>query len=811
MKEWPRLHNWLDESRSDVRMQRILGNAAKEWLGSHKDPSFLLRGSRLFQFEGWVETNAVALTKVEKSFLEASLAARKERKMEEKARRDREQKQVSIGLAAQALQELEGPSPERSVLLALEAIENYPYTWQAERALGKAVLENRLCMILEHDDEIKSANWSMKGDKILTSGDDGTIRLWNSKSGQEIMLLDEGDPCLASWSPDNKSILAITKTDEVQVWDVDTGVIRITLTEEDIGGVYEILVNDWLPWSNSSKKFLTATNEGVVSIWDALSGHQLQSFHCHNRGKTLQAMWSPNDQLIASSSMLDGIVNILNIDKGEVTQTFYTDFEDERAIIAGWSPDGLRLAVRGLGGVKIYEVASGKQTMELTTSGVWNFRAIWSPSGDQILTSGLDDGAARIWDTESGEEINRLTGLDQARASAWSPDGSFVVVAGDDALIHLWDPHKDRELKRLSGTPMIIFLMAFSPNGNRFLAVGGRDNHLQVYKLSEASPQLSLPTPTGNFSHISWSSNGRQIALISYENKQPNIWDSETGEKVMTLNGHGDIAGMIVWSLSGDRILTTCEDGIARIWDGNTGEELLSFRGHQSAGGTGSWSPDGSAIVSGEENGIIIIWDSSTGREILTFREHDSDIWQALWSPDGNRILSTDNNGQAYIWEASTGEVVFKFFPDDHQLAILAATWTKDGQKVILQSIDRTIHIFDTSSGEKIQQYIAPGYGHELSISPSNERILIGCLDGTARVLDTSSGKELLFYDVGGGLVQAAYSPDGKRVLIGTYAGDVMIFPTWHSTEELIDYAKESKVFRQLTAEEREIYGISPL
>ena len=48
-------------------------------------------------------------------------------------------RQASIGLAAQAVAELNGASPERSVLLALEALENYPYTGQAESALAKAV------------------------------------------------------------------------------------------------------------------------------------------------------------------------------------------------------------------------------------------------------------------------------------------------------------------------------------------------------------------------------------------------------------------------------------------------------------------------------------------------------------------------------------------------------------------------------------------------------------------------------------------------------------------------------------------------
>jgi len=34
------------------------------------------------------------------------------------------------------------------------------------------------------------------------------------------------------------------------------------------------------------------------------------------------------------------------------------------------------------------------------------------------------------------------------------------------------------------------------------------------------------------------------------------------------------------------------------------------------------------------------------------------------------------------------------------------------------------------------------------------------------------------------------------------------IFPAWHSAQELIDYAKECCVVRELTVEEREQFGL---
>ncbi|MGD2077431.1 MAG: protein kinase, partial [Chloroflexota bacterium] len=90
LREWKRLSNWLDDSRADIRSQRQLDQAARAWLAAEKDSSYLLRGSRLSLFADWATRSAVALTSEERTFLEASLAARRERQEAEAARQQQE-------------------------------------------------------------------------------------------------------------------------------------------------------------------------------------------------------------------------------------------------------------------------------------------------------------------------------------------------------------------------------------------------------------------------------------------------------------------------------------------------------------------------------------------------------------------------------------------------------------------------------------------------------------------------------------------------------------------------------------------------
>jgi hypothetical protein len=59
------------------------------------------------------------------------------------SQREEAQRQAGILLAAQAESQAADGYYDRAVLLALEALDNYPYTAQAEHALGQAVTYNR--------------------------------------------------------------------------------------------------------------------------------------------------------------------------------------------------------------------------------------------------------------------------------------------------------------------------------------------------------------------------------------------------------------------------------------------------------------------------------------------------------------------------------------------------------------------------------------------------------------------------------------------------------------------------------------------
>lgn len=394
------------------------------------------------------------------------------------------------------------------------------------------------------------------------------------------------------------------------------------------------------------------------------------------------------------------------------------------------------------------------------------------------------------------EEFGEATGSD------WSPAGDLVAVGGTGKIVRVWEEARGLETLELSGAGNNI--VAFHPDGQSILTVAGQSNEIKVFDLSEAYVRILIPTGWASFG--GWSPTGDMVAA-GFEDGTIKVWDSASGEERLVFSGHNDTVLVVVWSPSGDRILTTSYDLTVKIWDTTTGEHQMTQIGHDDMVINADWSPGGKWISTPGYDGKVLVWSSTTGEVILTFTEHHDWVNWAVWSPDGTRILSAGANGEAMIWDAFSGEVLLDLYSEDYDLELTAAAWIMDGERVVLKDAEGIVRILDSGTGEELFRFATPGYGYNISFSPSEERVLIGNGDGSAMVWNIDTGKEMLNYEVGG-WVETAYSPDGSRVLISNTMGKLQIFPTWQTTKELIDYAYKCCVFRQLTAEERQLFGL---
>jgi WD40 repeat protein len=96
-------------------------------------------------------------------------------------------------------------------------------------------------------------------------------------------------------------------------------------------------------------------------------------------------------------------------------------------------------------------------------------------------------------------------------------------------------------------------------------------------------------------------------------------------------------------------------DQTARIWDTASGENLLTLTGHTASIISVAFSPDGSTLVTGSHDSTTRIWDATNGQELLALTGHDGWIDTVVFSPDG-KLLATgsfeDGTLRVYILDS---------------------------------------------------------------------------------------------------------------------------------------------------------------
>jgi hypothetical protein len=90
IRNWPTMREWIDQARTDLRLQLQLGEAAREWHANDENPGFLWSQVRLNTIDSWRERANPQLTGMQERFLAASQAEveRLTREREEQRRKE---------------------------------------------------------------------------------------------------------------------------------------------------------------------------------------------------------------------------------------------------------------------------------------------------------------------------------------------------------------------------------------------------------------------------------------------------------------------------------------------------------------------------------------------------------------------------------------------------------------------------------------------------------------------------------------------------------------------------------------------------
>ncbi len=279
-----------------------------------------------------------------------------------------------------------------------------------------------------------------------------------------------------AWSPNGKRIASASFDGTVQVWDALTGGHVFTYRG------HTLAVNA-AAWSPNGKRIASASSDGSVQVWMAATGERLLTYRGHT-GPVKAMAWSPDSIRIASAGD-DATVQMWIATTGRPLLTYRGDAGSIKAV--AWSPDGTQLASAGNGDtVQQWDATTGDNIYTYTghTSAV--NAVAWSPNGKRVASASFD-GTVQVWDTLTGSHVFTYRGHTSAvNAAAWSPDGKRIASASADGTVQVWDATAGSNIyiytghgKDFAGTSIIA--VAWSPDG-KLIASGGGDETVQVWQ-----------------------------------------------------------------------------------------------------------------------------------------------------------------------------------------------------------------------------------------------------------------------------------------------------------------------------------------
>ena len=800
LREWPRLRAWLEEDVQGHQLRQHLTHAAQQWEETGREASEVYRGARLSAALDWSATRGPDLNELERDFLSESRQT-SEREAERQRRTNRRLRGLLVGtavflvvallagglalvqrgrardeavraenqarissareLAAAAVANLD-VDPERSILLAVEAVDA---TWKADRtvvpeaeeALHRALQESRVVLTVPQG---RAIAMSPDGSRFATTGQDGTATMWETDTGKRLLTLrgHEGDVNGIAFSPDG-SLLATTGDDR------------------------------------------------TVRLWDAASGRQMHVMRGH-RDLVLGAAFSPDGRLLATSSQ-DGTVRIWDVAAG--TQHLVLKgppgerFVNYSGLTPAFSPDGSRLTSGGWFSTPIWDLATGGISMMLPRQRTEALAVAFSPDGTRVATANQLD--AQAWDAETADLVTTFSGhTGDILGIAYSLDGTRIATAGDDGIAQVWDASTGEPLLSLAGHTTGVVQVAFTPDGDRLLT-GSTDGTARLWNISPTGGRdwLTVPGPANRQGGVSFSPDGTSFAVPG-QDSGVTIRDVETGAKIITLKGHDATIRRMAFSPDGSMLAAAdgAESGNPQanrtvpIWDVVTGDLVMTLTGHTDHVSAVAYSPDGRRLATGSWDGTVRLWDAFSGKELHAV-DVGSAVFALAFSPDDRWLVSGDDGDESLaVWDADTLERRGEL--RGHTDLIQDVAFAPAGQ-VVTASWDGTAKVWDLASHRELatlRGHTGPLLG--VAVSPDGTLVATASLDGTAKLWDLATGRDkLTLFGHDGPVNTVAFSPDGRFLATGSGDGTVALHLL--PIDELRDLARE-RVTRTLTDEE---------
>lgn len=303
--------------------------------------------------------------------------------------------------------------------------------------LWDAATGDELAVLRGHTSDVVDVAFLPGGERLVSAGYDGSVRVWDVESGEQIAELAGETQGLAAVgvSPDGRLIASAGENQAVNVWDAET-------YEPLSYSPLTVTAPLWAVAFSPEGDLLAAAGgvggqSGPVTIWDAQTGEQVFNQRVHGE-LVLDLAFAPDGETLHTAAV-DGTEGVIDVSSGEASTA--PRFSEAGLTAIAIAADGTTAYGVGDGTVHIRPADADGDADDVVLEGheniVWD--AAFTPGGERLVT-GSRDGEARIWDVTSGETVAVLSGHAGNDPLLAYLEAEWGIDVNDDLVVDLLGP-----------------------------------------------------------------------------------------------------------------------------------------------------------------------------------------------------------------------------------------------------------------------------------------------------------------------------------------------------------------------------------